>query len=478
MIKVLNNFSKYTREFKYNLKLAFPVMIGMLGHTFVQFIDNIMVGQLGTAELAAISPGNSFVFIAMSIGIGFSSAITPLVAEAYGAKNEDDVSRIFEHSFLICLILGIVLFLSVFLNRNLLYSMNQPLEVVELASPYLFWVSMSLITIVTFQSFRQFADGLSFTRAAMYSTLVGNAINVILNFFLIFGFWIFPKLGVEGAAIGTLISRICMLTFIIFYLKLHKKLSKYIKKFFPIKVEIKRVKKILYLGLPSALHSLFEVAFFVSAVWMSGFIGKNSQAANQIALNLSSMTYMVALGVGVAAMIRVGNQRGMMNFKKLREVALSTLLLIIIIDIFFCFIFLTFNDSLPLLYLDSSDSSGFNDVSEVLKIASNLLIVAGVFQLFDGIQAVVLGSLRGMQDVIKPAIIIFFSYGILGFPISYTLGFYTSLGMVGIWIGLLSGLFFSSLFLFLRFNYLSKKIITLNDRRNIKTRFSIVFISK
>ena len=463
MIKVLNDFSKYTREFKYNLKLSFPVMIGMLGHTFVQFIDNIMVGQLGTAELAAISLGNSFVFIAMSIGIGFSSAITPLVAEADGAKKEDDVSRIFEHSFLICLILGIVLFLSVFLNRNLLYSMNQPLEVVELASPYLFWVSMSLITIVTFQSFRQFADGLSFTRAAMYSTLVGNAINVILNFFLIFGFWIFPKLGVEGAAIGTLISRICMLTFIIFYLKLHKKLSKYIKKFFPSKVEIKRVKKILYLGLPSALHSLFEVAFFVSAVWMSGFIGKNSQAANQIALNLSSMTYMVALGVGVAAMIRVGNQRGMMNFKKLREVALSTLLLIIIIDIFFCFIFLTFNDSLPLLYLDSSDPSGFNDVSEVLKIASNLLIVAGVFQLFDGIQAVVLGSFRGMQDVIKPAIIIFFSYGILGFPISYTLGFYTSLGMVGIWIGLLSGLFFSSLFLFLRFNYLSKKIITLND---------------
>lgn len=463
MIKVLNDFSKYTREFKYNLKLAFPVMIGMLGHTFVQFIDNIMVGQLGTAELAAISLGNSFVFIAMSIGIGFSSAITPLVAEADGAKKEDDVSRIFEHSFLICLILGIVLFLSVFLNRNLLYSMNQPIEVVELASPYLFWVSMSLITIVTFQSFRQFADGLSFTRAAMYSTLVGNAINVILNFFLIFGFWIFPKLGVEGAAIGTLISRICMLTFIIFYLKLHKRLSKYIKKFLPSKVEIKRVKKILYLGLPSALHSLFEVAFFVSAVWMSGFIGKNSQAANQIALNLSSMTYMVALGVGVAAMIRVGNQRGMMNFKKLREVALSTLLLIIIIDIFFCFIFLTFNDSLPLLYLDSSDPSGFNDVSEVLKIASNLLIVAGVFQLFDGIQAVVLGSLRGMQDVIKPAIIIFFSYGILGFPISYTLGFYTSLGMVGIWIGLLSGLFFSSLFLFLRFNYLSKKIITLND---------------
>ena len=463
MNKVLNEFSRYTREFKYNLKLAYPVMIGMLGHIFVQFIDNVMVGQLGTAELAAISLGNSFVFIAMSIGIGFSQAITPLIAEADGAKKDKVISSIFEHSFMICLILGLILFTIVFLNRNLLYSMNQPIEVVELASPYLFWVSFSLITIITFQSFRQFADGLSFTKAAMYSTLLGNVINVILNFLLIFGLWIFPKLGVEGAAIGTLISRICMLTFIIVYLKLHKKLSVYINRFFPSKVQIKRVKKIIYLGLPSALHSFFEVAFFISAVWMSGIIGKNSQAANQIALNLASMTYMVALGVGVAAMIRVGNQRGMMNFIKLREVALSTLLLIIIVDILFCFIFLIFNDYLPLLYLDPNNAINLTDVNEVIQIASRLLIIAGVFQLFDGIQAVVLGALRGMQDVNIPAFIIFLSYGLIGFPTSYFLGFYTSLSVVGIWIGLMTGLFSSSLFLFLRFNYLSKKTIRLND---------------
>ena len=462
MSKVLKGISVYTREFRYNLKLAYPVMIGMLGHTFVQFIDNVMVGQLGTAELAAISLGNSFVFIAMSIGIGFSQAITPLIAEADGAKKDNDISGIFEHSFLICLILGLILFTVVFLNRNLLYFMNQPIEVVKLASPYLFWVSFSLISIVTFQSFRQFADGLSFTKAAMYSTLLGNVINVILNFFLIFGLWIFPKLGVEGAAIGTLISRICMLIFIVVYLKLHKKLSKYIKRFFPSKVQIQRLKKIIYLGLPSALHSFFEVAFFISAVWMSGIIGKNSQAANQIALNLASMTYMVALGVGVAAMIRVGNQRGMMNFIKLREVALSTLLLIIIIDIFFCIIFLIFNDYLPLLYLDLGDSNNLTDVNEVIELASKLLIIAGFFQLFDGIQAVVLGALRGMQDVNKPALIIFLSYGLIGFPTSYFLGFYTNLSVVGIWIGLMTGLLSSSLFLFLRFNYLSKKTIRLN----------------
>ena len=170
MDHIINRFKNYTKEFRYNLKLAYPVMIGMLGHTFVQFIDNVMVGQLGTAELAAISLGNSFVFIAMSLGIGFSQAITPLIAEADGAKKSNDVSRIFEHSFLICFLLGIILFLVVFLNKDLLYFMNQPVEVVELASPYLFWVSISLIATVNFQSFRQFADGMSFTSCLLYTS--------------------------------------------------------------------------------------------------------------------------------------------------------------------------------------------------------------------------------------------------------------------------------------------------------------------
>ena len=211
MTYIINKFSKYTREFNYNLKLAYPVMIGMLGHTFVQFVDNVMVGQLGTAELAAISLGNSFVFIAMSIGIGFSTAITPLVAEADGAKNKPRVIEIFEHSFLICFILAMLLCGLVFFNRNLVSIMGQPIEVVELAIPYLFWVSISLIATVNFQSFRQFADGMSITKAAMYSVLAANLINVILNYLLIFGIWKFPELGLEGAAIGTLVSRFSML---------------------------------------------------------------------------------------------------------------------------------------------------------------------------------------------------------------------------------------------------------------------------
>ena len=220
--------SKYTREFRYNLNLSYPVIVGLLGHTLVQFIDNIMVGQLGTAELAAVSLGNSFFFVAMSIGIGFSTAITPLVAETDGKRDIDQGRKIFLNGLILCLILGFFLTIAVLLCKPFLYKMGQPKEVVIHAYPYLKWVGISLIPLIFFQGFKQFTEGLSFTRPAMYATLIGNIINVFLNYFLIFGTWIFPKMGVEGAAIGTLISRFCMLIFIVFYVFYSKYFKIYI----------------------------------------------------------------------------------------------------------------------------------------------------------------------------------------------------------------------------------------------------------
>ncbi len=222
-------------------------------------------------------------------------------------------------------------------------------------------------------------------------------------------------------------------------------------------------KKIIALGFPSAMQMFFEVLFFTLAIWMSGFLGKNPQAANQIALNLSSITYMVAMGLGVTAMIRVGNQKGRGDFVTLRRVALSIFLLIVLIDIFFCGFFLAFNELLPTFYLDNNNPLLAQDVNEVISMAATLLIVSGFFQISDGLQAVVLGSLRGLQDVNIPAGIAFFSYMVFGAPISYYLGIYTDWGVTGIWIGLLSGLIVSALLLFIRFEYLTKKLIRQHD---------------
>ncbi|MGB0895729.1 MAG: MATE family efflux transporter [Flavobacteriaceae bacterium] len=453
------NLSVYTKEFRYNLKLAYPVILGMVGHTLVGLIDDIMVGKIGTTELAAVSLGNSFLFIAMSLGIGFSTAITPLVAEADGEGNAVKGKAAFKHGLLLCTLLGIGLFGLMLLLKPLMYHMQQPEAVVELAMPYLEIVAFSLIPMVMFQAFKQFSDGLSQTKYAMWATLVANVINVILNYVLIYGKLGCPKLGIIGAAIGTLISRIVMLVFIWQLLKSKKKFERYVTRLNFRVIQTSVIKKIVSLGVPSAMQMFFEVAIFTAGIWLSGVLGSNAQAANQIALKLSSLTFMVGMGLSVAAMIRVGNQKGLQDYKELRRVAFSIFVLTILIEIIFAAIFVACHNIFPDLFVNYNNLTDLSNTMEVVKIASTLLLIAAVFQISDGIQVVVLGALRGMQDVKIPTLLIFMSYWVVGFPISYYLGLHTSYKSSGVWLGLLAGLSVAALFLFLRFNYITKKLI-------------------
>jgi MATE family multidrug resistance protein len=450
---------KFTKEFRYNIKLSVPVILGMLGHTFVQLADNIMVGQLGTAELAAVSLGNSFVFVAMSLGIGFSTAITPLVAEADGAGNRKDAKSALKHGLVLCTILGLTLFGLILLAKPVMHIMNQPAEVVALALPYLDLVAFSLVPLIIFQAFKQFSEGLSQTKYPMYATIIANIINITLNYLLIFGNFGFPEMGIVGAAIGTLVSRIIMVFYLWLILKRKEKFKYYVTGFNFSKIEKRVMKKIIELGFPSSLQMFFEVGIFTSAVWLSGVLGKNAQAANQIALNLSSMTFMFGMGLGIAAMIRVGNQKGLTNFTELRRIAQSIFLLTFLLEIFFAILFLLGRYWFPSLYLDVNDVTNITDNTEVIIITAELLLVAAFFQISDGIQVVVLGALRGLQDVKIPTVITFISYWLIGFPVSFYLCLYTDLKSTGIWIGLLTGLTASAIMLYLRFNYLTKKLI-------------------
>ncbi|WGF91232.1 MATE family efflux transporter [Aequorivita marisscotiae] len=455
--------SDYTKEFKYNTKLATPVILGMLGHQVVALVDNIMVGQLGSAELAAVSLGNSFMFVAMSLGVGFSTAITPLVAEADGEGNREKGKSSFKHGLFLCIVLGLVLFATVMFAKPLMYVMSQPPEVVDLAMPYLTLVAASLVPLIIFQGFKQFSDGMSMTRFPMYATIAANLVNVLLNYMFIFGKFGAPEMGVVGAAIGTLVSRVVMVGYLWYLLSRESR-----SRFFVTEIKIftlskKMLKKLLSLGFPSAMQMFFEVGIFTSAVWLSGILGKNAQAANQIALNLASMTFMVAMGFSVAAMIRVGNQKGLKNFRELRRVAISIFLLTALLSLVFVIGFILFNGSLPKIFLDYDNLAQFADNNEVVILASQLLIIAAIFQFTDALQVVALGALRGMQDVKIPTVLTFIAYWIIGFPISYYLSMHTSLESMGIWIGLFAGLTASGIMLFIRFNYLSKKLIRLGD---------------
>ena len=434
-------------------------MLGMLGHTFVSFVDNIMVGQLGTAELAAVSLGNSFMFIAMSIGIGFSTAITPLIAEADASNNFKQAKSTYKHGLFLCTTLGILLFLLVFFSKPLMYLMQQPEEVVVLAIPYLNLVAFSLIPLVIFEAIKQFTDGMSMTKYPMYATLIANIINVVLNYLLIFGKFGFPEMGMVGAAYGTLVSRIIMVIYLWTLLRYKERSRKIVRNIKLFTLDFSMIKKIVNIGSLSAMQMFFEVAIFTSAIWLSGLLGKNSQAANQIALNLSSMTFMVAMGLSVASMIRVGNQKGLQNYKELRRIAFSIFLLGILLAVFFALLFFIFHKSLPNIYVDLNDTANYKDNMEVLSIASNLLLAAAFFQISDSIQVVVLGALRGLQDVKIPTILTFVSYWVVGFPISYFLGKEEMYGSFGIWLGLLAGLTTASVLLFIRFNSLTLKLI-------------------
>ena len=303
---------------------------------------------------------------------------------------------------------------------------------------------------MVFQAFKQFADGLSNTRYAMYATLVSNIVNVFFNFLLIYGFWIFPRLELVGAAYGTLISRFFMLWMLYYILRRKRKFQPYFvwtrRKAFQLPI----FKKLFDLGFPTAMQMLFEVSLFTSCIFLSGILGTNAQAANQIALNLAAMTFMIAVGLGVTATIRVGNQKGKADFENMRRIAFSLFLQVFLIEAVFAVGFILLKDILPAFYIDNV---------EVIVLAGQLLIVAALFQLSDGLQVVILGALRGLQDVNIPTLICFIAYWLVGFPVAWYFGQEDQMASQGIWYGLLAGLSASAVLLYIRFNYLSRKLI-------------------
>nr|WP_236673122.1 MATE family efflux transporter [Flavobacterium tagetis] len=439
--------------------MAYPVILGMVGHTLIGIVDNIMVGKIGSTELAAVSLGNSMIFIAMSLGIGFSTAITPIVAEGDAEKNDTKIRSAFHHGLFLCTILGLLLFTVIMFAKPIMELLKQPADVIVLAKPYLGWVAFSLIPLVMYQGYKQFADGMSLTKYSMYAMVMANVLHVGINYVLIYGIWIFPKMGIIGAALGTVISRIFLVMFMHIMLSRRDDLKRFFKGFSFNEIKKATINKIISIGFPSAMQMLFEVVLFTASIWLCGNIGKTSQAANQIALSLASMTFMFAMGLSVTSMVRVSNQRGLMDYKKLIVVARSIFLLAIILETVFAIFFIAFHDYLPYIFLNMENTGQILDNEEVIAIASKLLLIAAIFQISDGIQVVVLGALRGLQDVKVPMYITFVAYWVIGFPISYYLGEHTELKAQGVWVGLLAGLTAAAICLYIRFHYLTKRLI-------------------
>jgi MATE family multidrug resistance protein len=445
---------EYSRHFNTNFFLAYPVMLSQLGHVMVGVADSVMVGQLGAEPLAAASLANVIFHLLMTFGIGVSYAITPLVAAADGEGNIRKSAEVLKHGTIINFVIGISLVMIVLIGSKGLYFLDQPIAVVNYAIPYLVIITMSVIPLMLFQSARQFAEGLAHTRQAMYITVASNILNVILNYLLIFGKLGFPELGLIGAGIATLISRVVMAISMWVFVLRTSKYTPYIIEARLVKWSNAIARKMLKIGLPAGLQFIFEVgAFGVSSI-MIGWLGAKSLAAHQIAINMASVSYMMATGLSAAATIRVGNQLGKNDIPTLRKVAFSIFMMVVIFMSTFALIFILGRHYLPSLYINDG---------EVLSLATSLLVIAAFFQISDGVQVVGLGALRGMSDVKIPAFITFVAYWVIGLPVGYVLGFKFDFGIQGIWYGLLTGLSVAAVLLFLRFHLSTKKLLPVDE---------------
>ncbi|WNJ16070.1 MATE family efflux transporter [Pontibacter sp. G13] len=444
----------YERHISETLKLSFPVIIGQLGHVLMGVIDNMMIGQLGAGYLSAASLANGMFFVLTVIGIGITFAISPLVAEADAAKKVEEAGHYLRQGFWTALGVGVVLGAMVYGGSFLLSHMDQPESDVKLAFSYTQIISFSAIPMMLFLVFKQFADGLSLTKPAMYITMVGLVFNVVANWILIYGHFGFPRLELDGAGYGTLSSRIFMLIMMAGYVMWNKRFAMYKlwQGWWQLKGE--HIKKILAIGFPSGLQYFFEVGAFIGAVVMIGWMDEHpveNRAAHQIAIQIAAITYMIVSGISAGATIRVGNAKGRMDFAEVRQAGIAGLVLGAGFMALSAIGFILFRESLPKLFVNGQEEI------YVLTLASKLMIVAAFFQLFDGIQAVGLGILRGIQDVNIPTAITFFSYWVIAIPLGYVLCFPMNLGVEGIWYAFLVSLIVASLLLTTRFMYLTRK---------------------
>ena len=446
------SLQQYRPFYRENLRLAVPVVISQLGHTLVQLSDSVIVGHFaGTTSLAAVSLVNSIFIVALVMGLGVAYGITPLIAQFNGQKNYSECGRLLSNSIFINLIFSIVLFIVIYFGAgNLLNHLHQSPEVLKQAKPFLLLMSVSIIPLMMFTTFKQFAEGLGFTRQAMSISIWGNVLNICLGIIFVKGLFGVKPMGISGVGYSTLIDRTVMALVMGIYVFRSTNFKEYLQDFSITYVKRSRCMELVRIGAPVAMQYTFEVSAFSAAAVMVGQIGAVQQAAHQVAINLASMTYMIASGVASAAAIKSGNYFGARSFTDLRTSAIASYHIVLAFMTVTALVFVICNQWLP--WIVTSDL-------QVIAIAAQLLLIAAIFQLFDGAQVIGLGILRGMGDVNVPTIITFLAYWVVGLPLGYWLGLHLGLGATGVWYGLVAGLGVASVLLYLRFTSTTKKHI-------------------
>ena len=426
------------------LRLSIPIVIAQLSTTLMGLTDNLFVGRLlGAVPLGAAGLANSVSFLLSSIGIGGLSVVAALVAQANGRQDAAEINQLYRAGLRVALLLSLAVGLVVAVLALNFQWLGQTPEVNVIARPFTLILSASNIPLFIFIAARQLCDGLRFPRVAMTITIAALALNALFNYLFILGIGPFPKLGVQGSALATLLSRVFMAGAMLAYIHRSGLFRAYVLPAFSALPIGAFVRDILRIGLPSGLTFFFEIALFTTAMIIIGWLGDDRLAAHQIAINMASSTYMMATGISSAASIRVGSALGRGDRNGVRRAGLAAFLLSAMLMGTAGLVFILFGTTLVNLYI--------TDAPNVARIAASLVFLAGFFQLSDGIQVVGIGALRGLSDVNAPTLITLFSYWFVALPTSYLLGFTFGYDAVGVWIGLLVGLSVAAVLLTVRF---------------------------
>ncbi len=431
------------------LRLALPIVAVQVGLMLMGVVDTVMVGHLSAQALAAVAIGNLVWFGSVVIGMGTLMGLDPIVAQAVGARDEKGVAQGVQRGLVLAFALSIPPALALFATAPALRFAAQPADVIPLAASYTAWTAPSILPFYLFVVLRQSLQALHRTRPILLSIILANLLNAGLNWVLIYGKLGFPALGVTGAAISTTIGRWFMPVMLLAFA--WRDLRPALRPWRPDAIHLAPLGRMLLIGLPIGAMTFLEYTAFGAVGLLMGRMGTVPVAAHQVAINIASLTFMVPLGVGQAAAVLVGHAVGAEDLPHARRAARAALVYGVGFMAFTAMLFLLVPGRLAAIYT--------SDVAAA-TLAAALIPVAGVFQLFDGMQAVAAGVLRGAGDTRVPLLINLGGFWVAGIPLSLALGFNAGLGPVGLWWGLAAGLAVVALVLVLRVRALLSKPIT------------------
>lgn len=444
-------FSEYLGHYKATLSLGIPLVLGQVGQIVLGFVDGAMIGQYGTNELAAASFVTNMFNLPILFGLGFSYALTPLVGQLYGRKDHLEVGLLLKNSLIANAAVGVLLSMAMYIFLQNLTSMGQPQELYPLITPY-FWTNLaSLIFIMLFNAFKQFADGITDTKTSMWIMLIGNAFNVLGNWVLIYGKLGLPELGLLGAGIATLTSRVLMVLIFMGVFFFTKKYTRFLVGYIRSGYSRKHHKTLNKMGVMVGLQMAMESGIFNLSTIMVGWLGSVALAAHHVAITIQTLGFMTYYGIGAATAVRVSNYYGKGDLQNVKKAATSGLHIIWLLASVLMLTLFVFRFEIAKI---------FNDDPEVIALVVSLLIIGISYQLSDGLQVNYANALRGISEVKAMAIISFIGYFLIALPASYLLGIYWNLGIKGIWFGfpigltLAGGMFF---FWFRRCTYIVRK---------------------